>query len=148
MKLMVLNGPNLNFLGIREKQVYGTMQYEDACRYITEQAEMLGHTVTVLQSNSEGALIDALQQAYYDKVEGIVINPGAYTHYSYALHDAIKGNGIPAVEVHLSNIHAREAFRRTSVTAPACIGQICGFGVFGYVMAMQALARHRKEEKA
>ena len=148
MKLMVLNGPNLNFLGIREKQVYGTMQYEDACRHITEQAEMLGHTVTVLQSNSEGALIDALQQAYYDKVEGIVINPGAYTHYSYALHDAIKGNGIPTVEVHLSNIHAREAFRRTSVTAPACIGQICGFGVFGYVMAMQALARHRKEEKA
>lgn len=148
MKLMVLNGPNLNFLGIREKQVYGTMQYEDACRYITEQAEMLGHTVTVLQSNSEGALIDALQQAYYDKVEGIVINPGAYTHYSYALHDAIKGNGIPTVEVHLSNIHAREAFRRTSVTAPACIGQICGFGVFGYVMAMQALTRHRKEEKA
>ena len=148
MKLMVLNGPNLNFLGIREKQVYGTMQYEDACRYITEQAEALGHTVTVLQSNSEGALIDALQQAYYDKVEGIVINPGAYTHYSYALHDAIKGNGIPTVEVHLSNIHAREAFRRTSVTAPACIGQICGFGVFGYVMAMQALARHRKEEKA
>ena len=148
MKLMVLNGPNLNFLGIREKQVYGTMQYEDACRYITEQAEMLGHTVTVLQSNSEGALIDALQQAYYDKVEGIVINPGAYTHYSYALHDAIKGNGIPTVEVHLSNIHAREAFRRTSGTAPACIGQICGFGVFGYVMAMQALARHRKEEKA
>ena len=145
---MVLNGTNLNFLGIREKQVYGTMQYEDACRYITEQAEMLGHTVTVLQSNSEGALIDALQQAYYDKVEGIVINPGAYTHYSYALHDAIKGNGIPTVEVHLSNIHAREAFRRTSVTAPACIGQICGFGVFGYVMAMQALARHRKEEKA
>lgn len=148
MKLMVLNGPNLNFLGIREKQVYGSMQYEDACRYITEQAEMLGHTVTVLQSNSEGALIDALQQAYYDKVEGIVINPGAYTHYSYALHDAIKGNGIPTVEVHLSNIHAREAFRRTSVTAPACIGQICGFGVFGYVMAMQALTRHRKEEKA
>ena len=148
MKLMVLNGPNLNFLGIREKQVYGTMQYEDACRYITEQAEMLGHTVTVLQSNSEGALIDALQQAYDDKVEGIVINPGAYTHYSYALHDAIKGNGIPTVEVHLSNIHAREAFRRTSVTAPACIGQICGFGVFGYVMAMQALTRHRKEEKA
>lgn len=148
MKLMVLNGPNLNFLGIREKQVYGTMQYEDVCRYIKEQAEMLGHTVTVLQSNSEGALIDALQQAYYDKVEGIVINPGAYTHYSYALHDAIKGNGIPTVEVHLSNIHAREAFRRTSVTAPACIGQICGFGVFGYVMAMQALARHRKEEKA
>ena len=148
MKLMVLNGPNLNFLGIREKQVYGTMQYEDACRYITEQAETLGHTVTVLQSNSEGALIDALQQAYYDKVEGIVINPGAYTHYSYALHDAIKGNGIPTVEVHLSNIHAREAFRRTSVTAPACIGQICGFGVFGYVMAMQALTRHRKEEKA
>ena len=113
MKLMVLNGPNLNFLGIREKQVYGTVQYEDVCRYITEQAEALGHTVTVLQSNSEGALIDALQQAYYDKVEGIVINPGAYTHYSYALHDAIKGNGIPTVEMHLSNIHAREAFRRT-----------------------------------
>ena len=111
MKLMVINGPNLNFLGIREKDVYGTMRYEDLCRYITEEAQKRGHTVSVLQSNSEGKLIDFLQQAYREHVEGIIINPGAYTHYSYALHDAIKGNDIPTVEVHLSNVHQREDFR-------------------------------------
>ena len=148
MKLMVINGPNLNFLGIREKDVYGTMRYEDLCRYITEEAQKRGHTVSVLQSNSEGKLIDFLQQAYREHVEGIIINPGAYTHYSYALHDAIKGNEIPTVEVHLSNVHQREDFRHVSVTAPACIGQLCGFGAFGYVMAMEALAAHREGKKA
>ena len=137
MKLRVINGPNLNFLGIREKNIYGTMQYEDLCRYITEEAQKRGHTVSVLQSNSEGTLIDFLQQAYQEHVEGIIINPGAYTHYSYALHDAIKGNEIPTVEVHLSNVHQREEFRHKSVTAPACVGQICGLGIFGYVAAME-----------
>ena len=141
MKLMVLNGPNLKFLGIREKQVYGTMQYEDACRYITEQAEMLGHTVTVLQSNSEGALIDALQQAYYDKVEGIVINPGAYTHYSYAIRDAISAVRIPTVEVHMSNIQNREEFRKKSVLADVCVGQISGFGKYSYFLALDGLSK-------
>lgn len=147
MKLMVINGPNLNFLGIREKDVYGTMQYDDLCRYISEQAQKRGHAITVLQSNSEGTLIDYLQQAYAQRVDGIIINPGAYTHYSYALHDAIKGNDIPTVEVHLSNVHQREAFRQNSVTAPACIGQLCGFGAFGYVMAMQALEQHTKGQE-
>lgn len=148
MKLMILNGPNLNFLGIREKAVYGTLRYEDLCRYLTEQAEALGHTVTVLQSNSEGKLIDFLQQAYDQKMDGVVFNPGAYTHTSYALHDAIKGIDIPTVEVHLSNVHAREEFRRKSVTAPACLGQICGFGAYGYVMAMQALSQRAEEGRA
>ena len=148
MKLMILNGPNLNFLGIREKEVYGALRYEELCRYLNEQAGALGHTVTVLQSNSEGKLIDFLQQAYHQKMDGIIVNPGAYTHYSYALHDAIKGIQIPTVEVHLSNIHAREEFRRTSVTAPACIGQICGFGAYGYVMAMQALSQRAEGGRA
>lgn len=141
MKLMILNGPNLNFLGIREKEVYGTLRYEDLCRVLTEQAEALGHTVTVLQSNSEGKLIDFLQQAYHQKMDGVIFNPGGYTHTSVALHDAIKSIEIPTVEVHLSNVHAREAFRRRSVTAPACVGQICGFGAYGYVMAMLALGQ-------
>lgn len=145
---MIINGPNLNFLGIREKNIYGTMQYEDLCQYLTEQAQSLGHTVSIVQSNSEGKLIDFLQQAYHEHVDGIIINPGAYTHYSYALHDAIKGNAIPTVEVHLSNVHAREEFRRISVTAPACIGQLCGFGAYGYVMAMHALEEHIKGQKA
>lgn len=100
------------------------------------------------KATEEGKLIDFLQQAYREHVEGIIINPGAYTHYSYALHDAIKGNDIPTVEVHLSNVHQREDFRHVSVTAPACIGQLCGFGAFGYVMAMEALAAHREGKKA
>jgi len=94
----------------------------------------------MVQSNSEGEIIDFIQKAYFEKYEGIIINPGAYTHYSYAIHDALKGFDIPAVEVHLSNIHTREEFRRKSVTAPACIGQIAGFGEYGYIMAMDALA--------
>ena len=142
MKLRVINGPNLNFLGIREKNIYGTMQYEDLCRYITEEAQKRGHTVSVLQSNSEGTLIDFLQQAYQEHVEGIIINPGAYTHYSYAILDALKAVDVPCVEVHISNIHQREEFRHTSVTAPACVGQISGLGVFGYIAAMEFFMRN------
>ena len=150
MKLLVINGPNINFVGIREKEIYGTAGYEQICARIRLEAQARGHEVEIFQSNSEGALIDRLQQAYFDGVEGIVINPGAYTHYSYALHDALKGMDIPAVEVHLSNVHAREAFRRVSVTAPACIGQLCGFGAKGYALAMDALADYaqRREEGA
>ena len=139
MKLLVINGPNINFVGIREKEIYGKAGYEQICAHIQEEARIRGHEVEIFQSNSEGALIDRLQQAYVDSVDGIVINPGAYTHYSYALHDAIKGMDIPTVEVHLSNVHAREAFRHVSVTAPACIGQMCGFGEKGYALAMDAL---------
>ena len=138
MKLLVINGPNLNFLGIREKTVYGTMTYGDLCRDLAGYAQKRGIEASFFQSNHEGALIDRLQQAYEEGVDAIVINPGALTHYSYALFDAIKSISIPCVEVHLSNIHTREAFRHTSVTAPACVGQIAGFGAYGYKMAMDA----------
>lgn len=138
MKLLIINGPNLNFLGIREPGIYGSGTYDDLCRELTEYAAKKGVETAFFQSNHEGALIDRLQQAYHEKVDAVVMNPGALTHYSYALLDAIKSVNIPCFEVHLSNIHTRENFRHTSVTAPACVGQICGFGAFGYKMAMDA----------
>ena len=138
MKIMIINGPNLNMLGVREKNIYGTRNYEDVCNYVKEEGKKRNHEILMVQSNSEGEIIDFIQKAYFEKYEGIIINPGAYTHYSYAIHDALKGFDIPAVEVHLSNIHTREEFRRKSVTAPACIGQIAGFGEYGYIMAMDA----------
>lgn len=139
MKLMVINGPNLNMLGVREKKIYGTKNFNDICEYIKLEGEKRGNQMTLVQSNIEGEIINFLQTAYYEKYDGIIINPGAFTHYSYALHDAIKGIEIPTVEVHISNIHTREEFRHKSVTAPACVGQICGFGEFGYIMAIEAL---------
>jgi len=111
---------------------------------IRAHAGELGCEVTIFQSNIEGEIVNFLQQCYYQKMEGIVINPGAYTHYSYAIRDAIAGISIPAVEVHFSNIHQREAFRRTSVTAPVCLGQICGLGANGYLLAMDALIGLKK----
>lgn len=140
MKIMIINGPNLNMLGVREKNIYGTRNYEDVCNYVKEEGKKRNHEILMLQSNSEGEIIDFIQKAYFENYEGIIINPGAYTHYSYAIHDALKGFDIPAIEVHLSNIHTREEFRRKSVTAPACVGQIAGFGEYGYIMAMDALA--------
>lgn len=140
MKIMIINGPNLNMLGVREKNIYGTRNFEAVCNYVKEEAEKRNHEIIMVQSNSEGEIIDFIQKAYFESYEGIIINPGAYTHYSYAIHDALKGFDIPAVEVHLSNIHTREEFRRKSVTAPACVGQIAGFGEYGYIMAMDALA--------
>jgi len=140
MKLMVINGPNLNMLGVREKGVYGNKSFDEVCQYIKVEGENRGNDITFFQSNIEGEIINCIQKAYYEEYDGIIINPGAFTHYSYALHDAIKGINIPTIEVHLSNIHAREEFRKTSVTAPACIGQISGFGEFGYIMAMEALS--------
>ena len=144
MKIMVINGPNLNMLGVREKNIYGTKAFTDVCKYIQNEGEKRGHEMTLLQSNLEGEIINFIQKAYYEKYDGIVINPGAYTHYSYAIHDAIKGVSIPTVEVHISNVHTREDFRRVSVTAPACIGQMCGFGEFGYVLAIEALENYVK----
>lgn len=144
MKILVINGPNINFLGIREKNIYGTKNYEDLCNYIKEEAKILGAEVEVLQSNIEGEIINFIQAAY-EKYDGIVINPGAYTHYSIAIYDALKAVSIKTVEVHISNIHSREEFRKKSVTAPACVGQICGFGFYGYIMAMMALL---KEDEA
>lgn len=140
MKIMIINGPNLNMLGIREKAVYGKKDYTEVCNYVKESGEKKGHVIAIFQSNIEGEIINLLQKAYFEKYDGVIINPGAYTHYSYAIHDAIKGiSDIPTIEVHLSNIHAREEFRKESKTAPACIGQISGFGEFGYIMAINAL---------
>ncbi len=139
MKILVLNGPNLNFLGIREKGIYGTQDYAYLTSMLQEKAEAEGHELEVFQSNYEGALIDKLQEAYHQKVEGIIINPGAFTHYSYALRDALASLEVPKVEVHISNIHKREEFRHTSVTAPVCTGQITGLGLKGYLLAMDYL---------
>ena len=138
-KITVINGPNLNFLGIREKEVYGSENYESLCEYIENYCSKKKIEVEIFQSNSEGQIIDFLQKAYYEKVDGIVINPGAYTHYSYAIFDALKSVSIPAVEVHLSNIHEREDFRKVSVTAPACLKQIYGKGKDGYIEAINFL---------
>ena len=138
-KLLILNGPNINMTGLREKNVYGSQTFQALLDMIGAEAEKLGIEVRCVQSNSEGALIDAIQAAYFDGLDGIVFNPGGYTHTSVALHDAIKSVPIPTVEVHMSNIQARDEFRHRSVTAPACVGQICGFGFYGYLMAMRAL---------
>lgn len=139
MNIVIINGPNLNFLGIREPDVYGTQTPEEIETKIEEYAEIQKINCSFFQSNSEGELIDRIQQAHLDKVDGIVLNPAAYTHYSYAIHDALKAVDVPTVEVHLSAIHTRESFRKESVIAPACIGQISGFGPTGYLLAIHAL---------
>lgn len=139
MKILVLNGPNLNFLGIREKGIYGKEDYAYLVSMLEEKAEKEGHEIEVFQSNFEGGLIDKLQEAYHSGVEGIIINPGAFTHYSYALRDALASLEIPKIEVHISNVHKREEFRHVSVTAPVCTGQITGLGLFGYLLAMDYL---------
>jgi 3-dehydroquinate dehydratase-2 len=135
----VIHGPNLNFTGIREPDVYGEQSLEDINDSIRAYAITLGCKVTISQSNSEGELIDMIQNCYLDQVSGIVINPGAYSHYSYAIRDALASIKMPAIEVHLSNIYKREGFRHTSVIAPACVGQISGMGLNGYLLALSAL---------
>lgn len=147
MKILIMNGPNLNMLGIREPGIYGTETYDGLVGMLTQKAEELGVTLDFFQSNSEGALIDRLHQAYFDRVDGVVINPGAYTHYSYALHDALKILKMPKIEVHISDIRAREDFRKISVTAPACDGQIAGQGLRGYVMAIEQIIEKTKTEE-
>ena len=139
MKILVLNGPNLNFLGIREKGIYGSKDYKDLLEMLQKKADDLGIELETFQSNSEGEIIDRIQKAYLDKVDGIVINPGAYTHYSYAIRDALASVLCPIIEVHISNVHKREEFRHVSVTAPVCTGQIVGLGLKGYLLAMDAL---------
>ena len=137
MKILVINGPNLNFLGIREKAVYGNQDYNYLCQMIRDKAAVDGDEVELFQSNHEGAIIDRIQEAYSDGTDGIVINPGAYTHYSYAIHDALKSiENITKVEIHISDIQSREEFRKVSVTAPACDKQIYGHGLNGYLEAM------------
>lgn len=136
---MVINGPNINFLGIREKGIYGTENYESLVRGLEEKGRAEGHEVEVFQSNFEGAVIDRIQAAYSDGTEGIIINPGAFTHYSYAVRDALASVELPKIEVHISNVHKREEFRHVSVTAPVCTGQIVGLGLRGYALAMDYL---------
>ena len=135
MKFLIINGPNLNLLGRREPGIYGDHSYDALCALIQDHAAAHGSTARCFQSNHEGAIIDAIQEAdgVYD---AIVINPGAYTHYSYAILDALKAVDVPAYEVHISHIDQREPFRAVSVTAPACVGQLYGHGFQGYLMAM------------
>ncbi len=147
-KILVINGPNINFLGIREKKVYGTQDYDYLLGMIAGKGEETGSIIEVFQSNHEGAIIDRLQDSYFDGTEGIVINPGAYTHYSYAIRDALASITVPKIEIHISDITAREEFRKVSVTEPACDGQIYGKGLEGYLLAIDeviALAAQRKE---
>jgi 3-dehydroquinate dehydratase-2 len=139
MRVLIVHGPNLNLLGTREPSVYGNQTLDDLNATITAAATDLGIQVTFEQCNGEGQIVDALHAARA-RYDGIVINPGAYAHYSYAIADAIAGIGLPVVEVHLSNVAAREAFRRTSVTAAACRGTVGGFGATSYVLGLRALA--------
>ena len=137
-RILVLNGPNLNLLGMREPGVYGSESYEAICRRIADKAGELGLETEFFQSNSEGGLINALHAAM-GTADGVILNAGGYTHTSVAIRDAIAAIRLPVVEVHLSNIHAREEFRHTSLIAPVCRGQIAGFGADSYILALYAL---------
>lgn len=138
MKILVINGPNLNLLGEREPNIYGGDTLDSINAELEEKAKKMGHELSFFQSNSEGALIDALHASRLD-CAGAIFNAGAYTHYSYALRDAISAIKIPVVEVHLSNVNSRDEFRKTSVIAPVCIGSIAGFGKYSYHLALDAL---------
>lgn len=144
-KILVINGPNLNFLGIREKSIYGNQDYDYLLSMIAKKGEETDSRIEVFQSNHEGAIIDRIQDAYFDGTEAIVINPGAYTHYSYAIHDALASVTMPKIEIHISDITKREAFRSVSVTAPACDKQIYGHGLDGYLMAIDAALAELKK---
>jgi len=147
LNIIVLNGPNLNLLGVREPEIYGDQSLEELNEKLQELADDLKVKLTFFQSNSEGEIIDFIQKNR-NKADGMIINPGALTHYSYAIQDTIAAIKIPTVEVHLSNIHKREEFRKFSVIAPVCIGQINGLGYYGYAMALSFLADtlNNKEE--
>ena len=137
--ILIINGPNLNLLGEREKDVYGSLSYDDMCAEISENASDMGYdNCEIVQSNHEGNIIGLIQKARLDKC-GVIINPGALTHYSYAIRDAIASINIPVIEVHLSNIYSREEFRHKSVIAPVCAGHICGLGKTVYTLALWGL---------
>lgn len=138
LRVLVINGPNLNRLGLREPDIYGRLTLADLEEILRKEGEILGLELDFFQSNSEGAIVDAIQQAK-GRYDGLIINPGAYTHYSIAIRDAIAGEGIPTVEVHISNIYKREDFRHHSFIAPVAIGQITGFGIYGYILALYGL---------
>lgn len=141
MKILVLNGPNINFLGIREKAIYGTESYEDLVNMINDYCKENGIEVEVYQTNHEGGLVDKIQEAYFSKVDGIVINPGAYTHTSIAILDAVKSVSIPTVEVHISDVSKREDFRQVSYIRNACVASVIGEGLKGYIHAIDILTK-------
>lgn len=146
MKILVINGPNINMLGIREPGIYGKESFKTLCDTVLKHAEESGHTVKLFQSNHEGALVDEIQAAY-GNFDGIVINPGAYTHTSIALLDAVKAVSIPTVEVHISDVSRREAFRQISYIRNACVKTICGHGIDGYTEAMDFLTKEYGEKE-
>ena len=146
IQILIIHGPNLNLLGIREQTIYGTMTLEEINIAIKALAVELGVDIRIVQSNVEGEIIERIHEAR-TWAEGILINPGAFTHYSLAIRDAIAGVHLPTVEVHLSNIHAREEFRRISVIAPVCVGQITGFGARSYLLGLRALVETVQEQK-
>lgn len=139
MKILVINGPNMNLLGLRQPEIYGSETYADLLAMLRAEAETLGVEIDFFQSNHEGALVDAIQQSYFDGVSGLILNPAAYTHTSVALLDAIKSVGLPTVEVHVSDPDTREPFRQTSFVRPACIATVCGHGLAGYCEALRLL---------
>jgi len=143
-RILILNGPNLNFLGIREPEIYGRESYESLLRYIEDRAKNMGLEVEFYQSNSEGALIDRIQQGYREGLDGCVFNPGAYTHYSYALRDAVASVTYPFVEVHLSEVKERESFRHISVIKEVCLEQVTGLGFDSYIKGLEILNEHLK----
>ena len=146
MKILVLNGPNMNMLGIREPEIYGKETYEDLVNRISDHAEKLGVQVSFFQSNHEGDLVDAIQKAYFDKMDGIIFNPAAYTHTSVAIADAVKAVGIPTVEVHISDVSSRESFRQISFVRTVCVKTVTGMGLSGYNAAMDFLFENYRKE--
>jgi 3-dehydroquinate dehydratase-2 len=145
-KVLILHGPNLNMLGIREPGVYGSVTLEAINQNLNQLAKQHAMELDIVQSNHEGELIDQIHRAFGVK-DGIVINPGAFTHYSYAIRDALSSVSLPTIEVHLSNIHSRESFRHQSVIAPVVVGQIAGFGAYGYELGLLALVQQLQENR-
>lgn len=144
MKFLIINGPNINFLGIREPDIYGNLTYPDLCEFLEKKAKELEVNIRIEQTNYEGKIIDLIQEAYYNKINGIIINAGALTHYSYAIYDALRSVSIPSVEVHLSDIYSREEFRKTSVIKEACVASFYGEHFNSYKKALEYLVERGK----
>ena len=147
MKILVINGPNINMLGVREPEIYGTQSYDHLLKMIDDYAAEHGLDIEKYQSNHEGNIVDRIQQAYFDKVDGIVMNPAAYTHTSVAIADALKAVSIPTVEVHISDVDSREAFRQVNFIRPAVVHTISGYGLNGYIMALDWLTGYPEAKR-